>query len=153
METIEVLNKLIEILKWKDEDLYLYNLNKIIKTAKNEQFKKMLSEMKMELDKHYSDLTPDHIYSSQTWTTGRTLFPMDTFDYMAGVYVEMQDMITRNITDKNIIRILIPMFSLPVNYKKEMKSEFHKHSKVYDAFLDKRKDYIKKIEEMKNDCK
>ncbi len=151
MNEKEVVLKVEEILKYNDEKLYLYHLNKIMEFATNEKFIILLDMVREELSKPYADISPESITTSEIWTSGINLFPLDTFDYTSILYYETRLIVKRYVKNENIKKELMDILYLSINYKEGKKSYFHKHSSTYRDFLINRKIHLETIERIKNE--
>lgn len=151
MEEKDVILKIEEILKYTDEKLYLYHLNKIMEMSSNEKFMSLLDMVKSELEKPYADISPDSITMSEIWTTGINLFPLDPFDYTSILYYETRLLVKRYVKNEVLKKQLFDILYLPINYKNGQRSKFHKHSPTYRDFLNSRKIHLETIERIKNE--
>ena len=152
MEEKEVILKIEEILKYTDEKLYLYHLNKIMEISSNEKLMSLLDMVKSELEKPYADISPESITMSEVWTMGINLFPLDSFDYTSILYYEIRLLVKRYVKNETLKKELMDILYLPINYKNGQKSSFHKHSPTYRDFLSSRKFHLERIERLKNEC-
>ena len=152
MEEKDVILKIEEILKYTDEKLYLYHLNKIMEVASNEKLMSLLDMVKSELEKPYADISPESITMSEIWTMGINLFPLDSFDYTSILYYEIRLLVKRYVKNETLKKELMDILYLPINYKNGQKSSFHKHSPTYRDFLSSRKFHLERIERIKNEC-
>lgn len=152
MDETDVILKIEEILKYTDEKLYLYHLNKIISVTRNDKLLSLLDMVKGELEKSYADISPDGITMSEIWTTGINLFPLDAFDYTSILYYETRLLVKRYVRNEILKKQLFEILYLPINYKNGQKSKFHKHSSTYRDFLNSRKIHLETIERIKNEC-
>ena len=151
MEEKEVILKIEEILKYTDEKLYLYHLNKIVEMSSNEKLISLLDMVKSELEKPYADISPESITMSEVWTMGINLFPLDSFDYTSILYYEIRLLVKRYVKNETLKKELMDILYLPINYKNGQKSSFHKHSPTYRDFLSSRKFHLERIERIKNE--
>lgn len=151
MNEKDVILKIEEILKYTDEKLYLYHLNKIMEVSSNEKLMSLLDMVKSELEKPYADISPDGITMSEIWTIGINLFPLDSFDYTSILYYEIRLLVRRYVKNETTKKELMDILYLPTNYKNGQKSSFHKHSPTYQNFLNSRKFHLEKIERIKNE--
>lgn len=151
MDEKDVILKIEEILKYTDEKLYLYHLNKIMEVTTNEKLLSLLDMVKSELNKSYADITPEAITMSEIWTTGINLFPLDTFDYTSILYYEVRLLVKKYVKNEVMKKDLMEILYLPINYKNAQKSSFHKHSPTYKDFLNARKIHLERIEKIKNE--
>ncbi len=152
MEEKDVILKIEEILKYTDEKLYLYHLNKIMEFASNKKLISLLDMVKSELEKPYADISPESITMSEIWTMGINLFPLDSFDYTSILYYEIRLLVRRYVKNETLKKELMEILYLPINYKNGQKSSFHKHSPTYRDFLNSRKFHLERIERIKNEC-
>ena len=152
MEEKDVILEIEEILKYTDEKLYLYHLNKIMEVASNEKLMSLLDMVKSELEKPYADISPESITMSEIWTMGINLFPLDSFDYTSILYYEIRLLVKRYVKNETLKKELMDILYLPINYKNGQKSSFHKHSPTYRDFLSSRKFHLERIERIKNEC-
>ena len=152
MEEKEVILKIEEILKYTDEKLYLYHLNKIVEMSSNEKLISLLDMVKSELEKPYADISPESITMSEVWTMGINLFPLDSFDYTSILYYEIRLLVKRYVKNETLKKELMDILYLPINYKNGQRSSFHKHSPTYRDFLSSRKFHLERIERIKNEC-
>ena len=152
MEEKEVILKIEEILKYTDEKLYLYHLNKVMEISSNEKLISLLDMVKSELEKTYADISPESITMSEIWTMGINLFPLDSFDYTSILYYEIRLLVKRYVKNETLKKELMDILYLPINYKNGQKSSFHKHSPTYRDFLSSRKFHLERIERIKNEC-
>ena len=152
MEEKDVILKIEEILKYTDEKLYLYHLNKIMEVASNEKLMSLLDMVKSELEKPYADISPENITMSEIWTMGINLFPLDSFDYTSILYYEIRLLVKRYVKNETLKKELMDILYLPINYKNGQRSSFHKHSPTYRDFLSSRKFHLERIERIKNEC-
>ena len=150
MNEQDVILKIEEVLKYTDEKLYLYHLNKVISVTKNEKMLSLLDIVKGELEKPHADLSPDNITISEIWTSGINLFPLDAFDYTSILYYEMRLLVKKHIKNDTLKKDLMNILYLPINYKKGQRSSFHKHSPIYRDFLICRSEHLKTIARIKN---
>ncbi len=151
MKEKDVILKIEEILKYTDEKLYLYHLNKIMEMSSNEKLMSLLDMVKNELEKPYADISPESITMSEVWTMGINLFPLDSFDYTSILYYEIRLLVKRYVKNETLKRELMDILYLPINYKNGQKSSFHKHSPTYRDFLSSRKFHLERIERIKNE--
>ncbi len=152
MEEKDVILKIEEILKYTDEKLYLYHLNKIMEFASNKKLMSLLDMVKGELEKSYADISPESITMSEIWTMGINLFPLDSFDYTSILYYEIRLLVKRYVKNETLKKELMDILYLPINYKNGQRSSFHKHSPTYRDFLSSRKFHLERIERIKNEC-
>lgn len=152
MEEKDVILKIEEILKYTDEKLYLYHLNKIMEVSSNEKLMSLLDMVKSELEKPYADISPESITMSEVWTMGINLFPLDSFDYTSILYYEIRLLVKRHVKNEKLKKELMDILYLPINYKNGQRSSFHKHSPTYRDFLSSRKFHLERIERIKNEC-
>lgn len=152
MDEKEVILKIEEILKYTDEKLYLYHLNKIMEFASNKKLMSLLDMVKSELEKPYADISPESITMSEVWTMGINLFPLDSFDYTSILYYEIRLLVKRHVKNEKLKKELMDILYLPINYKNGQRSSFHKHSPTYRDFLSSRKFHLERIERIKNEC-
>lgn len=152
MEEKDVILKIEEILKYTDEKLYLYHLNKIMEFASNKKLISLLDMVKSELEKPYADISPESITMSEIWTMGINLFPLDSFDYTSILYYEIRLLVKRYVKNETLKKELMDILYLPINYKNGQRSSFHKHSPTYRDFLSSRKFHLERIERIKNEC-
>ena len=152
MEEKDVILKIEEILKYTDEKLYLYHLNKIMEVSSNEKLISFLDMVKSELEKPYADISPESITMSEIWTMGINLFPLDSFDYTSILYYEIRLLVKRYVKNETLKKELMDILYLPINYKNGQRSSFHKHSPTYRDFLSSRKFHLERIERIKNEC-
>ena len=151
MEEKDVILKIEEILKYTDEKLYLYHLNKIMEMSSNEKLMSLLDMVKNELEKPYADISPESITMSEVWTMGINLFPLDSFDYTSILYYEIRLLVKRYVKNETLKKELMEILYLPINYKNGQRSSFHKHSPTYRDFLSSRKFHLERIERIKNE--
>lgn len=136
--------EIIEYLSVSNEKLILYFIERMISETKNEKVLDVYYKIKKEMEKGYADKTPQEIWIEEGM--GGEIFPLDMFDLHNVFYYQVRHWITSQCDDHDFLRVVVPMFILENNYKKSQKSKFHHPSLEYKSFLNKRKEYIKRIE-------